>query len=86
MRRPRWLHWIRERKTRRAAALAAAQAAQDAAHRAAVQRILAARRNEGPRWDREATVPLPLLNRPLMTPAQRWRGNGGRGSPRSPLD
>ncbi len=77
MYRPGWLRWMSERKTRRAKALAAAQAAQDAAHRAAVHRILAARRNEGSRWDREDTVPLPALSRPLMTPAQRWRGNGG---------
>jgi hypothetical protein len=33
----------------------------------------AARRNSGSRWQTESTVPLPILNRPLMTPGQRWR-------------
>jgi hypothetical protein len=62
-----------------AAALAAAEAAQEHERRAARQRLLdAARRNAGPEWQNERTVPLPVLNRPLMTPGQAWRGNGGR--------
>ncbi|HEX8630401.1 MAG TPA: hypothetical protein VF755_19750 [Catenuloplanes sp.] len=56
-----------------------AQAAQLAEHRAAQQRLLdLARGNAGPDWD-GPTTPLPnVTERPLMTPAQRFRGNGGR--------
>jgi hypothetical protein len=75
-----WLPWVRRRARRAVAqALAEAQAAQEREHQEAVQRILTAgrRRNEGPEW-LHATMPLPTLNRPLMTPAQKWRDNGGR--------
>jgi type II secretory pathway pseudopilin PulG len=75
-----WLRWTQGRHTRRAAkALAAAEAAQEAERLAARQRLLdIARRNAGPGWQHESTVPLPVLNRPLMTPGQAWRGNRGR--------
>ncbi|HEX8627237.1 MAG TPA: hypothetical protein VF755_03590 [Catenuloplanes sp.] len=66
------------RRRGRQAAEAAAQALQVTAHLAARQRILdLARRNDGPVWN-APTMPLPAVDRPLMTPAQRFRGNGGR--------
>ncbi len=70
-----WLRWTQRRRTRRAAeAMAAAEAAQEAERRAARQRLLdVARRNAGPGWQHGSTVPLPVLNRPLMTPGQAWR-------------
>lgn len=72
--------WVPRRRRERAArrAAEAAQAVQDAEHRAARQRLLdVARGNEGPAWN-GPTRPLPRDDRPLMTRAQMWRGNGGR--------
>lgn len=66
-------------RQRAAQARAAAEAAQEAERCAARRRLLeAARRNAGPEWHNAATKPLPVLDRSLMTPAQAWRGNGGR--------
>ncbi len=68
------------RGRRRAAWIeAAAEAAQEAERQAARKRLIdAARRNGGREWHEAPTRPLPVVDRPLMTPAQIWRGNGGR--------
>lgn len=75
----RWLPWVRRRHARDAA-LAAAEAAERAAHAEARRRIIeGAQGNVGPAWWRaQRTVPLPTVDRPLMTPAAEHRTRRNR--------
>jgi hypothetical protein len=69
------LPWMRRRRTRVQQRLAAlAEQIQENERRAARQRLLEAarRRNTGPAWN-AATLPLPITNRPLLTPGQAHR-------------
>jgi hypothetical protein len=73
-----WLPWVRRRRLARERALAAAEAAQRAATKAAIRRIIEeGHRNERPGWDAR-TMPLPQLNRVLMTPAAEHRTRRNR--------
>lgn len=89
-----WLPWVRRRAGRdakqpRCAAAETGRQMQRQEYDAAVQRIIDAsqRRNERHDWH-HATLRLPLVRRsltagrPLMTPGQAWRGNGGHGRTR----
>jgi hypothetical protein len=59
-------------------AQAVADAAQQAESRAAIARILAdARRNRRSDWN-AGTIPLPMVNRPLMTPGGQHRTRRNR--------